>query len=271
LERGAAGLGNPFRPPRNSLAGLVRRNRCMQGVRAGQCARQRFRQRCQARSDEPRNSLAGLVTDFPAPSWHCAAFIFAFFWSGRREGLVDPGRRASKLPRGPRRAESLRAGRSGAGRRATIPPTMPGSVRQSRHTCPDQHDPRGSAGIFLCVFFFGRRGKGEARHKKGSSGLSVHVHDVTNGFRARAQAVQSKGKLFPSCQGGVARRDGVVIPQMKSAQSDTVNCLQIEENPLPPAEYSPLAGGELKTEDTARPTKPSLHSAKQSRYSMGGN
>jgi hypothetical protein len=39
---------------------------------------------------------------------------------------------------------------------------------------------------------------------------------------------------------------------------DTQPILQIEENPLPPAEYSPLAGGELNPKDVARPTKPSL-------------
>ncbi len=76
----------PGRPLRNSLAGLVRPNRCVQDVN-------------------------GLLGEAGAG------------WSGQA---------ASKLPRGPRKAESLRAGcERCAVRVATIPPTMPGSVKQS--------------------------------------------------------------------------------------------------------------------------------------------
>jgi hypothetical protein len=100
----------------------------------------------------------------------------------------------------------------------------------------------------------------------GSSGSSDHEHYIAKGSRARAQAVQSRGKLqLPSCQGGVARRDGVVIPQ----NSDWLTCLQIEENPLPPAEYSPLAGGEFEGSKISHAT--SLPNAKHFRSSMGGD
>ena len=56
-------------------------------------------------------------------------------WPGWSGGAGRSGRIASELPRGPRTAESLHVGRSGgAVRPATIPPTMPGSVRQPMRT-----------------------------------------------------------------------------------------------------------------------------------------
>jgi hypothetical protein len=67
----AAGRVGPVRPPRNSLSGLVRRNRCVQVARVRQCGRQRFRQRCQARSDS-RGNLPGPTR--PATALRCYEF-----------------------------------------------------------------------------------------------------------------------------------------------------------------------------------------------------
>ena len=52
------GRVGPGRPPRNSLAGLVRLNRCVQDERGWRSGLQRFSQRCQARSDS-RGNLPG--------------------------------------------------------------------------------------------------------------------------------------------------------------------------------------------------------------------
>ena len=79
--------------------------------------------------------------------WMCSGVVGrGETWSdvsrcGRAE-RVGPWLTASKLPRGPRKAESLRAERKcGARRAATIPPTMPVSVRQSRRSATDQLAP----------------------------------------------------------------------------------------------------------------------------------
>ena len=147
----------PGWPPRNSLAGLVRLNRCVQGEREKRRVRQRFRQRCLARSDsrghQPGHArtaaeLRGAKVaeercvsnaTFPCTNPSTSLWVIPaqagiqdFCWFGAG-GSGMSWLAASKLPRGPRTAESLRAGRKGeAARQATIPPTMPGSVRQSR-------------------------------------------------------------------------------------------------------------------------------------------
>jgi len=170
---GAAGRVGPGRPPRNSLAGLVRLNRCVRDVRAGQRGGQRFSQRCLARSDSrgnlprPTRPTTALRQSFQRyhyasfQSYRCVILEVSLcvipakagvqalggkrrgYSSGRSGGSGWSGQAASKLPRGPRTAESLRAGRtSEAARRTTIQPTMPGSVRQSRQparTNPPRH------------------------------------------------------------------------------------------------------------------------------------
>jgi len=89
-------------------------------------------------------------------------------------GVGWSGLAASKLLRGPRTAESLRAGRKiGVARAATIQPTMPGSVRQSRRpvrTNPPRH---GTARCHCCgIALRHPREGGGSRHFEDRSSFS---------------------------------------------------------------------------------------------------
>jgi hypothetical protein len=150
----AKGLAGPVRPPRNSLAGLVRLNRCVQGVRPGAVRQDndsandaRLGQTVEATCpDQPDPCGAALFGENDTRSRRSLKKNACGDWHGRREGSGWSGQAASKLPRGPRTAESLRAGRvGGEGRQATIPPTIPGSVRQSRQPARTSQTLRGAA------------------------------------------------------------------------------------------------------------------------------
>ncbi|SFK38922.1 hypothetical protein SAMN04488082_12243 [Desulfomicrobium apsheronum] len=86
---GEAGLVGPVRPLRNSLAGLVRRNRCVQGVKAEQDERQRFRQRCLARSDS-RSNLTGPTRPAAVLWYFFRGKKTRFSWFGWRVGPTKP-------------------------------------------------------------------------------------------------------------------------------------------------------------------------------------